>query len=211
LGFGDFFGLGAGDFFGLGVGDFFGLGVGDFFGLGVGDFFGVAAGNFFGLAIGDFFGVGVGGGVLAGDDSGGALALALCNLDFSGVRCADSRSPAVGNGITVGSSIAVGRFAGVGVGVGVGVALAAALALGVDVPTGSNKRPRLCEIVGDAVGLKVSAELTLGTGVCAVSVTTRHTNPTDNAKYFRMASARFLELLFYGVGVVAGEGVALAG
>lgn len=174
----------------MGFGDFFGLGTGDFFGLGVGDFFGVAAGDFFGLAIGDFFGVGVGGGVLAGDDSGGALALTLCTLDFSGVRCADSRSPAVGNGITVGSSIAVGRFAGVG------VALAAALALGVDVPTGSNKRPRLCEIVGDAVGPKVSAELTLGTGVCAVSVTTRHTNPTDNPKYFRMASERFLELLF---------------
>lgn len=167
-----------------------GLAFGDCFGLAAGDFFGLAISDFFGLAIGDFFGVGIGVGVLAGDGSCGALAFTLCNLDFSGVRSGDSRSPAVGNKIAVGSSIAVGRFAGVG------VALAAALVPGVDVPTGSNKRPRLCEIVGEAVGPKVGVELTLGTGVCAVSVTTRHTNPTDNPKYFRMASERFLELLF---------------
>lgn len=179
------------------------MGLGSAFG----DFFGLAAGNFFGLTIGDFLGVGVGVGVgvLAGDDFCGPLAVTLCNLDFSGVRSADSRSPAVGNVIAVGSSIAVGRFAGVG------IALAVALALGVDVPTGSNKRPRLCEIVGEAVGPKVRVELTLGTGVCAVSVTTRHTNPTNNPKYFRMASERFLDCYFRGPGVVAGEGVALAG
>lgn len=192
----------AGDFFGFGVLD--GEAFGDALTLLFNVFAGLPSGGFegagalvdrgfgdglllcFGGSAGFATGVAVGVGVLAGGGFGDGLTLTLGALDFSRVRCCDSCSSVVGNAIAVGSSTAVGRLTGVGAAVGEPVTF------GGDAVSGNNKRPRLCETVGDTDGPEIGVELAIGTGTCEREVVIIPMNKIENAKYFRIRQSAFL-------------------
>ena len=98
-------------------------------------------------------------------------------MGFSAVRCGGLVG--VGHGIAVGSSIIAGDLTGAGV----TVALGTAVGFGVDVPSGSNNRPRLCEI-GE-----------LGAGVCACTVANDIAISSDKPKQVRITVRLFWRLL----------------
>lgn len=182
FGFNGFVGFATGDCDGVGVlvgddrlicfsaGDFDGVGV--LVGNGFSDGVTFGFNGFVGLATGDCDGAGV----FAGDGVGDAGASTIGDLDLLPVRCCNSGSEVVGNGIAVGSSIAAGRFEGVGVGVTL------ATRPGVGAPSGSNKRPRLCDTVGETIDCDTGVEVTLGTGICADDVATSPAIRTDGAR-----------------------------
>lgn len=93
---------------------------------------------------------------------------------------------AVGNGITVGSSIGAGDLAGVAVTAGV------AIMVGVGAPSGNSKRPRLCEIAGEAAVGAIGFPVALGNSVCDRDVAISPTIRADNAKHFRMRPGRLV-------------------
>jgi hypothetical protein len=178
-------GVGFGDFRFLRTGECDGVGVlpGDVISCGflAGDLDGVGlfAGDFcsFGSLAGDFNGVGV----LAGDGFGDGVTLTFSDLDFPWVRGWLSRTEAVGHGIAVGSSTAVGRV------VAVAVAAGERLVLGVGAAAGINKRPRRCDIGDDTEGRAIGVSEMLGNGVCAGDIATIPTIAINNAKQFRIA------------------------
>jgi hypothetical protein len=135
---------------------FVGLLTGESDGAGV--FVGDELGEGVPLRFSVFAGFATGVGVFAGGGFGDGVTLTVSALDFSRVGCCDSWSVA-GTAIAVGSSIAVGCLTGVG------VAGAESVSFGVDAVSGSNKRPRRCETVGDTDGCEVGVELAIGAGV----------------------------------------------